>query len=116
APLNVTYRYDQAHQPGKGPASALALARSLGQSRDVIALTWAGRQLPSAGKKVAALGAYRAALAMAARPGLDRSDLPAYLDDSQIRRYALPGEDLIGGVIRDLADARDWTFADWAGL
>jgi hypothetical protein len=117
APLDATVRFVRAHESVDNDTSpAEVLVRSLGQSRDVVTLIWTGRQLRAAGKKEAAMRAYGAALAMAARPDLERGDIPAYLDDMQTRRYALPGEDLLNVVIADLADAREWTFQSWSEL
>src|SRR5262249_7665170 len=39
---------------------------------------------------------------------------PAFMDDPQIRRYALPAEELIGPIVRDLAQSADWTDAEWS--
>ena len=117
APLDATVHYAQAHKaPAAGGSPAEVLVRSLGQSHDVVTLTWTGRQLRAAGKKDAALRAYRAALQMASRPDFERAVVPSYLDEMQIRRYALPAEDVLTTVIRDLAEAREWTFKDWSGL
>ena len=50
---------------------------------------------------------------MAARVDLSRVVAPAFDEDTQILRYGLPGEELTGRVIRDMADQTNWTFADW---
>ncbi|MCA1685626.1 MAG: hypothetical protein LC745_06495, partial [Planctomycetia bacterium] len=113
SPLLATARYAFAH-PAPGETTPPPLARALGQSRDVVTLTWSGRQLLAAGKKGPALSAYRAALEMAAHVDHGRTTAPTYLDDSQVRRYALPSEDLLGPVIRDMAEQTAWSYKDWA--
>jgi tetratricopeptide (TPR) repeat protein len=109
SPLQPLARYALA-RPGQGqePGSSLAL------SRDVVTLAWTGHQLLAAGKKDAALKAYRAALEMASTADLTRLAAPAFIDDSQVRRYALPAEDLIGPIVRDMAESRDWTYEEWS--
>jgi tetratricopeptide (TPR) repeat protein len=99
---------------GPGDENAAPIDRSLGLSRDVVALAWSGRQLLASGKKEAALKAYREALAMASRAELSRLAPPGFLDDPQTRRYALPYEELLGAVIRDLVERADWPFAEWS--
>jgi tetratricopeptide (TPR) repeat protein/pSer/pThr/pTyr-binding forkhead associated (FHA) protein len=113
SPVDAGARFALA-RPGQREEGAVPLHQSLGLSRDVVALSWSGRQLLAAGKKGAALKAYRAALEMASRAELSRLAPPAFLDDSQARRYALPSEDLISGVVRDLAERSDWRFANWS--
>jgi len=117
APLNPSVRYALARPaPGEPPvAPADALARSLGQSRDVPSLAWAGRALLAAGKPEAALRAFREALEMAARADLERAGVPAYLEDAQVRRYALPTEDQVGAVVRAMSGSGAWSYKDWAG-
>ncbi|HMB06398.1 MAG TPA: hypothetical protein VKP69_22025 [Isosphaeraceae bacterium] len=112
SPVDAGARFALA-QPGRREEGAVPLPRSLDLSRDVVALAWSGRQLLAAGKDGAALKAYRAALELASRAAPSRLAPPAFLDDAQARRYALPSEDLIGGVVRDLAERPDWRFADW---
>jgi hypothetical protein len=114
SPLYPSVRYAAARE-GSGSGSP-PLATSLGQSRDVLSLTWAGRQLLAAGKKDRALAAYRDAVAMAARPDPSRLHAPAFLDDAQLRRYALPSEDLLGAVIGDMASNRQWSYRDWSSV
>jgi tetratricopeptide (TPR) repeat protein/pSer/pThr/pTyr-binding forkhead associated (FHA) protein len=113
SPVDAGARFALA-RPDQHVEGAVPLHQGLGLSRDVVSLSWSGRQLLAAGKKGAALKAYRAALEMASRAELSRLAPPAFLDDSQARRYALPSEDLIGGVVRDLAERTDWRFADWS--
>ncbi|HEX8198942.1 MAG TPA: tetratricopeptide repeat protein [Isosphaeraceae bacterium] len=85
-----------------------------GLSRDVVTLAWAGRRWREAGRMDEALAAYREALEMACRCDLARLDPPAFKEDLQIRRYALPLEDLIGPIVRDMADHGDWAFDTWS--
>jgi hypothetical protein len=115
SPLNATVRHAVARTlPGESPSPAQKLALGLGQSRDVLTLAWAGHQLLEAGRREAALGAYRDALAMAAAPDAERPDAPAFLEDTQPRRYALPTEERLAAVIRDMADAPAWSYKDWS--
>ncbi len=90
------------------------LAARVGLSRDVIALAWSGHQWLKAGNREAAVRMYREALEMASRADLSRLAVPAFIEDSQVRRYALPYEDLIGVVVRDMAAQEDWTFEQWS--
>ena len=115
SPLNPTVRYALAHpMPGESTDSTTRLARSLGQSRDVISMSWAGRQLLVAGRKEAAMEAYRVALAMAARHGFERSEQSVFLEDPDVRRYALPSEKLLSTVISDMAGSPAWSYAEWS--
>lgn len=115
SPLNPTVRHALARTlPGQNPTAAEKLALALGQSRDVLTLAWAGHQLLEAGHKEAALGAYGRALAMAAEPDLDRAGAPVYLDEAQPKRYALPTEERLAAVIRDMAGASAWGYRDWS--
>jgi hypothetical protein len=108
SPLQAPVRYALAClDQGPGPPS-LAL------SRDVLPLAWTAHRLRAAGKKDAAARAYRAALEIAARADLSRLAAPSFIDDTQIRRYALPAEELIGPIVRDMADSADWTYAEWS--
>jgi tetratricopeptide (TPR) repeat protein len=110
SPLQPLVKFARARPSGgaNDPGSSVAL------SRDVVALAWTGHQLLSAGKKEAALKAYRAALEMAAKADLSRLAAPAFNDDSQVRRYALPAEELIGPIVRDMAESDSWTYAEWS--
>lgn len=115
SPLNPTVRYARARpMPGEPSAAKPPLASVLGQSRDVLTLTSAGSRLLAEGKKDAALEAYRAALTMAAQADLSRPGVPAFLDDPDVRRYALPAEDLLAAVIGEMAASKAWAFKDWA--
>ena len=114
SPLEATARFALAHPiPGEPDPG---LARGLGQTRDVVALAWSGRQLLTAHKVEAARAAYRAALEMAARSDLARAATPAFLDDAPNRRYALPSEELLATVVRDMASQTAWTYKDWADV
>lgn len=88
-----------------------ALAKSLGLGRDVLAQAWTGRRLLEAGKVDAALRAYRSALEMAERAEPEDSQARG---DQPARRFALPGEELIASVVRDMAERPEWTFERWA--
>ena len=90
-----------------------ALAKAVGQSRDILTLTHAGGQLLRAGKMKSAREAYRMALEMAAKTDPNQPISPL-LDGAQIRRYTLPTEDLLAPVIRDMARQDLWTFEDWS--
>lgn len=115
SPLNPTVRHALARGlPGETPSAEQKLARGLGQSRDVLTLTWAGRRLLEAGHKRPALEAYRAALAMAAVVDPARTDPPTFLEDVQPRRYAVPTEERLAAVIRDMAESNAWTYEEWS--
>ncbi len=100
-------------RPRQGDPTDQVAARA-GLSRDVIALAWSGHQWLKAGKRDAALKAYREALEMASGAEPSRLAAPAFIDDTQVRRYALPFEDLIGAVVRDMAAQEDWAFEQWS--
>jgi hypothetical protein len=121
APLEACARFALAHQGegegvgvGKTPQRRREEIKGLSLSRDVIALAWTGHQRHAAGRREAALSAYRAALSMAATADLERLAAPEYDGDSQIRRYALPAEDLIVPIVRDMAEHEDWTYSEWS--
>ncbi len=116
SPLNTTVRHAVARiLPGESPSPESKLAYGLGQSRDVLTLTWAGRRLLEAGHKPAALLAYRAALDMAGQVDPARPEAPAFLETEQPRRYAVPTEERLAVVIRAMAAAPEWTYEEWAG-
>lgn len=115
SPLNPTVRYAVARVlPGDAPPPERTLALGLGQSRDVVSLTLAGRRLVEAGRKGAALGAYRAALALAAEADPARPEPPTFLDDAQPKRYAVPTEERLAAVIRDMAESSAWAYPEWS--
>jgi len=91
-----------------GPAES---TRDLGLGRDVVALAWTGRRLLEAGKPGPALRAYRGAIAMAAAAG---ASTPKFLAEAAPARFALPGEDLIAPVVRDMAGRPGWSFEAWS--
>jgi tetratricopeptide (TPR) repeat protein len=101
-------------RPTGGAGREVPLFRGLGLSRDVVAMSWAGHQLLAAGKAEPALRMYREALEMAGRAEPSRLGAPAFDDDPQVRRYALPHEALIGPVVRDMAETDRWTFSEWS--
>ncbi|MFO0910192.1 MAG: hypothetical protein U0794_17925 [Isosphaeraceae bacterium] len=114
-PLQPSARFALAHAiPNEKDTPPLV--RSLGQTRDVAALTWTGRRLLSEGRKAAALRAYAAALEMAAHADPSRMGTPPVLDDAQTKRYSLPGEELIATVIRDLTDAEGLRYSEWSSI
>ncbi len=95
----------------RGKADPASATRDLGLGRDVVALAWTGRRLLEAGKPVPALRAYRGALEMAAGSG---ASSPKFLADVTPGRFALPGEDLLAPVVRDMAGRPEWSFGAWA--
>ncbi|MEJ7639108.1 MAG: hypothetical protein WKF75_14330, partial [Singulisphaera sp.] len=113
SPLHAAARFAWARPIAAGAGQAPSVP-SLGLSRDVIALAWTGHQLLKAGKKDSAARAYRSALIMASEADLERLPEPAFNDDRQVGRYALPYEDLIGGVVREMASCGEWTFDEWS--
>jgi hypothetical protein len=113
SPLQARARFAQSRQgPGMGASSDRG--PSLALSRDVVALAWTGHQLLVAGKKEPAIRAYHAALEMAAKADLSRLALPTFNNDTQVRRYILPVEDLIGPIVRDLAERNGGSYAEWS--
>ncbi|MDR3635005.1 MAG: hypothetical protein P4L84_14470 [Isosphaeraceae bacterium] len=112
--LDTTARLGLARLPLRGEDDVPARNRSAGLSRDVLTLAWTGRQLVKAGQKESAVRAYRRALELAATAEIDRVGQPSYNDDPQVRRYTLPGEELIGPVVRDMASHSQWTFEEWS--
>ena len=111
SPLLPSVRYAAAESVAG--FAAPAEGSGLGLSRDVVALTFTGRFLKRAGKTGPALKAYRAAIEMAAGAEPARLASPGFDDDPAFRRFRLPHEAIVGGVIRDMIEAADWRFADW---
>jgi hypothetical protein len=111
SPLQAPVRFALSR---RGAGGEPALLPTLGLSRDIVALTWSARQWYEAGKKDAALKSYRAALEMAAAAALEHAAAPAFDDDPQIKRYRLPGEDLVSQVVRDMSERDGWSFAEWS--
>jgi hypothetical protein len=114
APLDTTARLALARLPVRGEDDAPVRTRSIGLSRDVLSLAWTGSQLVKAGRKESAVRAYRLALELAATADVERLGEPSYDEESASRRYTLPGEDLFGPVIRDMASHAEWAFSDWS--
>lgn len=110
SPLSAGIRF--AIEPARAEPGAADLAH-LGRPRDVVTLVWAGRRLRQAGRVDASLRAFRSALEMAARAARADLDPPAFDEDPQARRHALPRESLIAAVARDMARAGDWTPEQW---
>jgi tetratricopeptide (TPR) repeat protein len=113
APVQASVRFALARL-GRGGAGGAPLGPDPNLSRDVVTLAWSGRRWLEAGRTEEALAAYRAALEMACRSDPARLSPPAFQEDLQVRRYALPFEDLIGPIVRDMADHADWAFETWA--
>jgi len=117
APLQPGARLSLARPlAGTPDAAPGAMVRALGQPHDVPALAWTGRQFLASGKKDAALRAFGEALRMASRADSSRSVTPPFLDDPETQRYALPGEELIGEVVRELAVLEGLSYDDWSAL
>ena len=115
SPLNPTVRHMRASAPRQGETK-VPLARVLGQSRDVLTMAAAGRRLLEEGKKTEALETYRLALAMAAHPDPARAQAPHFLDDPEAGRYSLPGEEVLGPIVREMALSKGWTYNDWVSV
>ena len=115
APLDPAARFNLVRRSATN-AGAIPLVASLGLSRDVVTLTAAAGRLLAAGKREAARRAYREAIdiALTARPRT--LPAPAYIEDAQIRRYALPLEDLVAIVVDDIARRSEWTYDDWSKI
>ena len=86
----------------------------VGLSRDIASLTLAGRALKRSGKDERALLAYRRAIELAVEADPTRLEPPAFDEDPLIRRFQLPHEEIVGGVIRDMVGSGDWGFARWS--
>lgn len=115
SPLHSTVRFALSEGPSEvEKTDGNELTRKLAQSHDVMTLTRTGHRLLELGKKDAALKSYSAALEMAALTDIRRPSTPLFLDDSQIRRYALPTEELLGQVIRDMAGSTSWGYDTWS--
>jgi hypothetical protein len=50
---------------------------------------------------------------MASRADLSRLSAPEYDEESRVRRYRLPGEDLFAAIIREMVD-ESWSYGDWS--
>jgi tetratricopeptide (TPR) repeat protein len=95
-------------------AAGGASTRGLALSRDPIPLAWAARKLLRAGRKEVAFPLYRQALELAVRSEFAPEMRPKFADDPQVRRYLLPGEDVVGRIVADLAADRSLKFAEWS--
>ena len=100
--------------PGSPEPGGPADLSHLGRTRDVVTLAWTGRRLRKDGKLDAAVRAYRSAMEIASRAGLADLDPPPFLEDRQVRRYALPRESLASLVARSMAEDGEWTAQQWA--
>ena len=116
APAHGAVRLARARKATAG-ADAVSPAENLGLPRDVVALAWTGRKLAEAGRVEPALKAYRAALEMASRAGSARPGSAKFLADGRSNRFALPGEDAMEPIVREMAGLAGWSYDRWsAGL
>ena len=101
--------------PASADLGADAGFAHLGRPREVLTLAWTGRRLKRAGKVEASLKAYRASIEMASRVEPGNLEAPAFVDDTktQARRYLFLHEGLIRLVVRDMAEAGDWSIEQW---
>lgn len=115
SPLQPGARLTMARPLPVEPATPTML-RALGQPQDVAALAWSGRKFLELGQREPALKAFKAALRMASAVDPTRGPQrpPLFLDDPEIQRYALPGEDQIALVVRVLASQELLTYQEWS--
>jgi hypothetical protein len=119
APLCPVARLSRAELSAR-PGDSASLTRHLGLSRDAASLAWSARALRLAGRKEAAVRAYRQALQIACRcdlgpsAGLAFSPDLAFDDDSRVRRYYLPGEATAREILRELLADAGWSLRDWS--
>jgi len=115
APAHGAVRLARARKDAAGPDAA-SRAESLGLPRDAVALAWTGRKLAEAGKVEPALRAYRAALELVSRSEPTRPGPPKFLAGRRpgADRFALPGEDLVEPIVRELAGFAGWSFDRWS--
>ena len=111
APADASLRFAVAWRAAQEPEPAVP-GLLLGLSRDVVPLTLTARSLLTAGKRDEAARAYQTALDLAGRAD-PPAEAPAYHDRVGIRRFGLPGEELIALVVADMADRGEWSFDDW---
>ena len=119
APAHGAVRLARARKDAAG-ADAATQAESLGLPRDAVALAWTGRKLAEAGKFEPALRAYRAALELVSRSEPTRLGPPRFLAAGKAgagpapERFALPGEDLVEPIVREIAGFAGWSFDRWS--
>ena len=113
APAHAATRLASARSAGVGGAPA-PLAESLGLSHDVVALAWTGRRLAEAGKVEPALKRYREALELVAATPASGQAPPRVIALGTARRLALPGEDQVEPIVREMAGHAGWTYARWS--
>lgn len=111
APLEATIRFARAQPVDR---EKIDLAAVVGLSRDITSLTLTGHMLKRLGKTDLALRAYRRSLELAVESDVATLDAPTFDEDPLIRRFKLPHEEIIGGVIRDMVGSGDWGFAEWS--
>ena len=83
-------------------------------SRDVVSLHRSGKKHIAAKQYEAAAGAYREALAIAARTELGRAAIQTFLDDPELKRFALPLETELRPMIEDLRREMPGGFSSWS--
>ena len=113
APLEPATRIARAELSANDGGAESPLA-ALGLSRDTVALAVTARTLAREGKTRAALVAYRSALDLAARAAVGRGRVQTFLDEPNAKRFSLPFEGLIAGVIREMAAQPGWTYETWS--
>jgi hypothetical protein len=82
-------------------ATATDTVSALGLSHDVASQRKTGQVLLKAGKTEAGLAALRRAMELASRADVSHAAMPSFVDDTQVRRFTLPNEDLMAAIARD---------------
>jgi hypothetical protein len=113
APLDSSVRLALAESDDRDGRSA-GNRTVVGLSRDIVALRKTGRSLLANGKTDAAIRVDREALELGARVDIARAPLPAFLEDPKVRRFRLPHEEALEGIVRDLMAHPGWRWADWS--
>jgi tetratricopeptide (TPR) repeat protein len=112
APVEPGPRLARAWQEAQGTAPSKPGAR-LGLSRDALATSWSARQLIESGRRDRGLALYREALVRLGQLPLAACEKPGAPTESGTRRFALPYEDRVSQVIRDLVQAPGGPMANW---
>ena len=113
SPINPTARLAHA-QLGSASGKMTSPAQNLGFSRDAAGLAWSARALRKAGKKEAAIRAYRKALELACFQQGTSILEPVFNDDPGSRRYFLPGETNARAIVAELIADSDEGYEAWA--